>query len=71
MQIIAVLLVCGVDTVIDGNEPDAIGGEYLPEIAASLDILPAQAGQVLDDHTVDLAGNNIVHHFLERRTVKS
>ena len=39
-------------------------------IAASLDVLPAQAGQVLDDHAVDLAGNNVVHHLLERWTVE-
>ena len=70
MQIIAVLLVGSVDAVIDGNEANAVGGEYLPEIASSLDVLPAQAGKVLDDHAVDLAGNNVVHHFLERRTVK-
>ncbi len=70
MQIVSVLLVGGVDAVIDRDEADAVGGEHLPEIAASLDVLPAQAGQVLDDHAVDLAGNNIVHHFLEGRTVE-
>ncbi len=70
MEIIAVLLVGGVDAVIDGDKPNAVGGKDLPEIAASLNVLPAQAGQVLDDHAVDLAGNNVVHHFLERRTVE-
>ena len=70
MQIIAVLLVGGVDAIIDGNETDPVGGKHLPEIAASLDVLPAQAGQVLDDHAVDLAGNNVIHHLLERRAVE-
>lgn len=46
MEIIAVLLDGRVNAVIDRDNPNAIGGKYLPEITASLDVLLAQAGQV-------------------------
>ena len=40
------------------------------DVAASLDIVPAQPGEVFRDDTVDLPGLNVGNHPLERRTVE-
>ena len=65
VQIVPGAFMGGVDAVIDGDEAYTVLGENLFQIAAGLDVLPAQPGQVLDDHAVNFAGNNVVHHFLE------
>ena len=62
MEIVAVLLVGCVNAVIDRDKSNAIGRKYLPEITASLDVLPAQAGQVFDNDTFNFTRKNIPDH---------
>ena len=70
VQVVPGALMGGVDSVIDGDEADAIFRENLLQIAAGLNVLPAQPGQVLYNHAVDLAGNDVVHHLLEGGAVE-
>ena len=62
MEIIAVLLVGRVNAVIDRDKTNAIGGKYLPEITASLDVLLVRAGQVFDNDTFNFTSKNIPDH---------
>lgn len=60
----------GVDIIRDGDEAHPVGREHPAQVAAGFDVLTPQAGQVLDDDTVDYTVRHILHHFLERRAVK-
>ena len=64
-QIVAVMFVCRVNVVVNCDEADAVGWEKLAQVAPGFDVFAPQAGQILDDHTVDLARHDVVHHLLE------
>ena len=70
IQVIPGVFMGRVDIVVDGDEPDAVGREDPAQVAPGLDVLTPQAGQVLDDNAVDPALHDVLHHLLERRTVK-
>ena len=54
-----VLRVGSVEVFIDRNEADAADAEILLDVIASVDGVPAQPGEVFDDHAVDVTGLNI------------
>ncbi len=70
-KIVPYMFIGGVNPVIDGNEPHAVSREDLAQITPGFNIFPSKAGQVFDDHTVNFPIINILHHFLESRTVES
>ena len=70
IQIIPGVLVSCVNVVIYSDEPDAVGRKDPAQVAPGLNVLTPQAGQVLDDNAVDLTIHDVLHHLLERRTVK-
>ena len=70
-KVIAAAVVSGVDVVSDGDEAHTVGREHPAQIAACFNILAPQAGEVFHDHAVDVAIGDVLHHFLERGTVKN
>ena len=64
-EIVAAVLFGGVDVVRDGDEADAVGGKHAAQIASGFDVLASEAGKVLNDHAVDRAVRDLLHHFLE------
>ena len=50
---------------------DTERGKDVPEVAPGLDVLPPQSGEVLDNHAVHFPRRDVVHHSLERGTVKN
>ena len=54
-----ILRVDSVEVFIDRNEADAADAEILLDVIASVDGVPAQPGEVFDDHAVDVTGLNI------------
>lgn len=69
-KIIPTFFVGGVYIVIDGNKPNTVSREHPAQLAACLDVLTAQAGQVFHDNAVDFSVCDLLHHFLERGAVK-
>lgn len=59
-----------VHAVRDCNVSDVVTWEENFDVTARLDIVPAQAGEVLRDNTVDLSGFNIGNHTLKIGAVK-
>lgn len=59
-----------VDVVVDGDEPAPVLREPSLQIVAGVDVVPAEAGQVLDQDTVNASGLNILDHPLEAGAVK-
>ena len=70
-KIIAAAVMGGVDVVGDSDETHTVGREHPAQIAACFDVLAPQAGEVFHDNTVDVAIGDVLHHFLERWTVKN
>ena len=70
-KIIAAAVVGGIDVVGDSDEAHTVGREHPAQIAACFDVLAPQAGEVFHDNTVDVAIGDVLHHFLERGTVKN
>ena len=60
----------GIQTIVDGNEPHPVADKYIVEILPALGSISAEPGQILHDHTVDMACVDILHHPLEARAVK-
>ena len=60
----------GVDAVGDGDEAYPVGREYPAQIPAGFNVLAPQPGKVFDNHAVDAAIGDVLHHFLEGRAVK-
>ena len=57
--------------LVTGDEAYPVGREYPAQIPACFDVLAPQPGEVFYDDAVDVAVGDILHHFLERRAVKS
>ena len=49
----------GIEVFIDCNEADVADAEILLDVIAGVDGVPAQPGEVFDDHAVDVTGLNI------------
>ena len=56
--------------VIDGDEAHTHEGENLLDVFPHAQVVPAEAGQILDYDAVDLASLDLGHHLLKGRTVK-
>ena len=69
-QLVPVLLMSRVDTVVDGDEADAIGRKNPAQVTAGLNMLPAQAGDVLHNDAVDFPRLDVVHHGQKGRPVE-
>ena len=52
---------CGVDAVIERDEPHAETGELIIDQVAARGVVPAETRQVLDDNAVDFPAADIVH----------
>ena len=59
-----------VHVVVDGDEAHPPGGKLPLQIPAHLNIVPAEAGQVLDQHAVDPSPGNVLLHAAEGGAVK-
>ena len=62
--------VCRVKLVRDRNKTDVVGMEILFDIITGINGIPSQPGEVLDNHTVNMARLNIRKHLLEAGAVK-
>ena len=62
--------VCRVKLVRDRNKTDVVGMEILFDIITGINGIPPQPGEVLDNHTVNMACLNIGKHLLETGAVE-
>ena len=59
-----------VHAIGDSDIADIVAREEDFDVAASLDVVPAQARKILRDNALDLTSLNVSNHPLERRTVE-
>ena len=62
--------VCRVKLVRDRNKTDVVGMEILFDIITGINGIPSQPGEVLDNHTVNMARLDIRKHLLETGAVE-
>ena len=59
-----------VDALAQRDEPHVQQRKRVLKVLADLDVVASQSGQILDDHAVDDAGAQVVHHASEIRPVE-
>ena len=65
-----IFALCAVDPIIDGNEADTLLRKCDISIRPCLQIVPAKAGHILDDHSLDFACLDVGKHPLKARAVE-
>ena len=69
-ELVPALLMRCIDIIVDGDEADAIGRKNPAQVTAGLNMLPAQAGDVLHNDAVDFPRLDVVHHGQKGRPVE-
>lgn len=62
--------VCRIKLICNRNKTDIVRVEILFDIIAGVNGITSQTGQVLDDHTVNMACLNICKHLLKTLTME-
>ena len=64
------VLTGAVIAVCNGDKPDALSGKLFQNIFSSVQVFPAEPGEVLYDDAVHLSRLHRLHHLLKMWTVK-